>query len=88
MPDNIEIPKILKPNQVDVPLKPQIIPLPGNFQMQIQTPEGRLIVVLIQIVDYNWEKNQVYINAGQIDVTEAAKQGKFGMPTKGPIIIP
>ena len=87
MPDEIEKPKILKPNQVDVPLKPQIIPLPGNFQMQIQTPEGRLIVVLIQIVDYNWEKNQVYLNAGQIDVTEAAKQGKFGMP-KGPIIIP
>lgn len=87
MPDEIQKPKILKPNQIDVPLKPHIIPLPGNFQMQIQTPEGRLIVVLIQIVDYNWEKNQVYMNAGQIDVTEAAKKGQFGMP-KGPIIIP
>ena len=52
MPDETEKPKILKPNQVDVPLKPQIIPLPGNFQMQIQTPEGRLIVVLIQIFQY------------------------------------
>ena len=78
--------KILKPNQVNVPLKPQVVPLPGNFQMQIQTAEGRIIIVLIQLVDYNWEKNLVYLNAGQIDVTEAAKKGQFGMP-KGPIIV-
>ncbi len=80
MSDKIEAPKILKPNQINVPLEPQVIPLGGNLQIQIQTPEGRMIVVLVQIADYNWEQNLVYLNAGQIDVTEAAKQGKFGMP--------
>lgn len=76
----IEKPKILKPNQINVPLEPKMIPLGGNLQMQIQTPEGRTILVLIQFADYNWEKNKVCINVGQIDVTEAAKSGQFGMP--------
>lgn len=86
MPDKIEKPKILKPNQIEIPLKPQMIPLGGNLQIQIQTPEGRVIVVLVQIADYDWEKNVVCINAGQLDITEAAKKGQFGMP-KGPIIL-
>ncbi len=73
-------PKILKPNQVEIPMDSKVIPLGGNLQIALKTPEGRTLVVLIQVVDYNWETNQVLLNVGNLDLTEASKQGKFGIP--------
>ncbi len=72
--------KIIKPGQVEVKMEPKVFPHGQTYQMQITTPEGRIIMVLIQVADYNWEKNEFLVNIGHLDATEAAKQGKFGIP--------
>lgn len=78
-----DTPKIIKPGQMEVPLEGKEIPFGGTLQIQINTPEGRVFVVIVQPADYSWEADKFLINVGQVDLTEAAKQGKIMGPQKG-----
>lgn len=80
MPD---IPKILKPGQINVQMNPQMIPVGEKLQMQIATPEGSQLMVIFQIMDYNWEKDQVQIAVGQVDLLAEARKGNIMNASKG-----
>ena len=72
--------KIIKPGQIEIKMESKVVPQGSTFQMNLTTPEGRQIIVVIQILDYNWEKSEFLMNIGHLDATDAAKKGKFGLP--------
>ena len=80
MPGKTEQSKILKPNQMEIKLDPKVVKMGENLQIQLQTPEGRVIVTLIKICDYSWETDEVLLQVGTVDVTQAAQQGQFFNP--------
>lgn len=80
MPDKS---KIIIPGQVQIPLTLQVIPFGQSLSINLRTPEGRSLIVVIQMKDYNWEKDEFLVNVGQIDATAAQQES-----TKGKIIIP
>lgn len=78
-----EKPKILKPNQMEVPLQNQVVPFGGTLQVQLRTPEGRMLMVLVQVKDWDLEKDVFLLSVGQVDLTEAAREGKIMGAIKG-----
>lgn len=77
MPDK---PKIILPGQVQIPLTPKVIPFGQSLSINLRTPEGRNLIVVIQMKDYNWEKDEFLVNVGQVDVTQEAQKGKIIIP--------
>lgn len=75
--------KIVRPGQMQVPMQPQVIPFGGTLQVQLKTPEGRVLMVLVQVADWDLEKDVFLLNVGQVDVTQAAREGKIMGPPKG-----
>jgi len=73
--------KIIQPGQVQIPLTPQIIPFGQSLSINLTTPEGRRLIVVIQMKDYNWEKDEFIVNVGQVDVTQEAQKGKIIIPS-------
>lgn len=73
--------KIIRPGQVEIPLTLKIIPFGQSLSINLVTPEGRNLIVVIQMKDYNWEKDEFLVNVGHVDATKEAQKGKIILPS-------
>jgi hypothetical protein len=55
------------------------VPIPHMEQLKIQigTPEGSQFMVIIQPMDYDWEKNVFIFAVGQVDILAEARKGNL-----------
>ena len=75
--------KILKPGQINVQMNSVNVPFGDQLKLQIATPEGSKVMVILQPMDYNWEKNELVIAIGQVDILAEARRGNLMAPPKG-----
>lgn len=68
---------ILKPGQVNVEMKQVEIPHMQQLKIQISTPEGSQVMVILQPMDYDWEKNVFTLAVGQVDLLVEARKGNI-----------
>jgi hypothetical protein len=75
---------ILKPGQINVQMNQAKVPFGDQLKIQIATPQGSKLMLILQPMDYDWEKNELIMALGQVDlIAEAMKGNIMAPPPKG-----